>query len=93
MSRQVPYGRTQIKVSPLLAILCDLDATPGSLSSELAAHAGISRSTLQRLLAAAERDLDIIVGATRNPGGMWIESWGILNRSAVIQRAKKKETK
>ncbi len=83
MPRETHYASQHVQVARLLDLLRDLDAHPGSLSTCVAARAGISRSTLQRLLSSAERDLGVIVGATRNPGGMWIDDWGVLDARRV----------
>jgi hypothetical protein len=87
--RKVSAAARNVNVARLLDVLRDLEAHPMTLSSELAAHAGVEICTLQRLLTSAERDLGVIVGAVRNPGGMWIEDWGVLDRRRVLRRRKR----
>lgn len=87
--REAAYATRHLQVGALLGVLRFLCAHRGAAAAEVADAAGISLATLNRLLAAAERDLGVVIGGRYVSGrkfgtGLYIESWGVLSRTRVL---------
>lgn len=85
--RDVAFER--LHVAALITLLTEMERRPGVTAEALAELAGISRASFKRLLANAERVLEVRVRWVRyslgRKGGRYrVEDWGLLREERVM---------
>ena len=71
-----------MNIARTIRVLSEIDAAPRGVTwQDLTRRAGIPRSTLFRLLKAAEHDLDVVIAL--ESGRYRIVDWGILNPRGI----------
>lgn len=78
-----------LHVPALITLLAEMERRPGVTAEALAELAGISLASFKRLLANAERVLEVKVRWVRNPAGRKegsyrVEDWGLLREERVM---------
>jgi len=78
-----------INLTLVYRMIAWVHATPGCKSHTVCVALGVSKSTLFRLLATAEKNLGVVITGSRGPnGGLTLKTTGLLSLQSVLHYSK-----